>query len=390
MTARPRSVRLRVYDVGSGDCLLLTVGYGSALPDGRRYRHMLVDCGSVRPAKGGPSLAEVAAMVADHCDGRLDVVVSTHRHPGRVDGFADPVVRDVLRPLEPDVVVRPWTDAPDADSPQLVALLDASATAGGTALVAAPLLDDWGRDGRARYVRAGDTVDLDETMPRVSVRVLGPASGERLSDSARPGGQFLALAVEGGLAPLLARPSGSWADALRVLAEPGGIGAAEWLLRTLNTRTVDQELEIAQAFDDLVHDTSVALLVTVGSRSLLLPGDARAASWAPIVDGGATDARFARRVADVDVLAVGRHGARSATPRRLRDLWRPRIGSAHPLVSVLSNGRGLPDNALVADLENLGPLHRTDALPEGVWWMDVEAATSGREPFAFTVGPEVG
>jgi hypothetical protein len=116
MTARPRSVRLRVYDVGSGDCLLLTVGYGSALPDGRRYRHMLVDCGSVRAAKGGPSLAEVAAKVADHCDGRLDVVVSTNRHPGRVDGFADPVVRDVLRPLEPGVVVRPWTDAPDADA----------------------------------------------------------------------------------------------------------------------------------------------------------------------------------------------------------------------------------------------------------------------------------
>ena len=257
--------------------------------------------------------------------------------------------------------------------------------------MAAPLLDDWGRDGRAQYVRAGDTVDLDGEMPRVSVRVLGPPSGERLTDSARPGGQFLALAVEGGLAPLLAPPSGSWADALLVLAEPGGIGAAEWLLRTVNTRPVDQELEIAQAFDDLVHDTSVVLVITVGSRSLLLPGDARAASWAPIVDGGATDARFARRVADVDVLVVGRHGARSTTPRRLRDLWRPRIGSR------ASAGLGAVDRAGAAGRRTRGrPGEPRAAAPRRTrcrrasWWMDVEASTSGREPFAFTVGPVLG
>ena len=36
MTARPTSVRLRAYAVGYGDCLLLTVRYGSPLPDGRR------------------------------------------------------------------------------------------------------------------------------------------------------------------------------------------------------------------------------------------------------------------------------------------------------------------------------------------------------------------
>ena len=42
---KPRTVRLRAYNIGFGDCLLLTVTYASGL-DGRRERHMLIDFGS--------------------------------------------------------------------------------------------------------------------------------------------------------------------------------------------------------------------------------------------------------------------------------------------------------------------------------------------------------
>ena len=78
----PQQVRLRAYKVGFGDCLLLTVTYGSPLPDGRRERHVLIDCGSTAARRpGGPALAEVAAAVAEHCGGRLDVVVATHPAP---------------------------------------------------------------------------------------------------------------------------------------------------------------------------------------------------------------------------------------------------------------------------------------------------------------------
>jgi hypothetical protein len=427
VTARPRSVRLRAYAVGFGDCLLLTVTYGSGPPDGRRNRHMLIDCGTAETMTAGPTLADVAAQVAEHCDGRLDVVVGTHRHRDHASGFGDPEARRILRPLQPRVVVRPWTDMPrarrtdpslglDAHCRRFLTLLDGvhsqaqalprlgfddaagarraqlAATLGIRNGRAATLLEQWGRDGRAEYVRAGDTVVLDEEMPGVTVRVLAPPSGDRLPALVRPGEHWFQLAADGELPSLFdGQPSRAVTDALGMLAEPGGVGAAEWLLRTLHTRRVSQGLEIAEAFDDLAHDTSVVLLVTVGNRTLLLPGGAGTGSWAQVMDGSTTDPRLVRRLAGVDVYKVGGHGARTATPRRLRGLWERRDESARPLVSVLSSRRGVvgavPDDTLVSDLEELGPVHRTDELPDGVWWMDVAAPTRGPAPFEFTAGP---
>lgn len=412
MTARPSAVRLRAYRVGFGDCLLLTVTYGSALPDGRRSRHLLVDCGTAAPAAAGPSLAQVAAKVAEHCEGRLDVVAATHRYRDHVSGFADPDARAVLGPLAPRVVVRPWIDRPrrdglDVPSQEFASLLDGAHSLAEalprlafdndrearlaerlSTLVRAEheaeaLLDEWGRTGRTEYVAAGCAVPLDQELPGIKVRVLGPPSGEGMSAllGARRGSvePWLRLAASGELPPLLGQPPvGAWAEAGRVLAAPGGVGAAEWLLRTLSTRRLTQGLELISAFGDLVHDMSAALLVTVGNRTLLLPGDARTVG-------------LERRLADVDVYKVSRHGDRAGTSQRLLGRWRRRAGSSHPLVSILPTEAevvpGVPDDDLLAELAALGPVHRTDRLPDHVWWLDVEAPARGREPFAFAAGP---
>jgi hypothetical protein len=167
-----------------------------------------------------------------------------------------------------------------------------------------------------------------------------------------------------------------------VLADPGGVGAAAGLLRTLRTRSVGQQLEIADAFADLVHNTSVVLLVTVGNRTLLLPGDARSPSWAPVL----ADPELARLLAAVDVYKVGGHGAAAATPAALRRLWARRRPTARPLVSVLCTA-GQADPTLVDELARRGPVCSTAALPTGVWWLDVEAPTHGRAPFTCSPGP---
>ena len=414
MTTRPSGVRLRAYRVGYGDCLLLTVTYGSALPDGRRAGHLLVDCGTAAAAEAGPSLAQVAAKLAEHCDGRLDVVVATHRYRDHVSGFGDPEAGAVLRPLAPRVVIRPWPDAPrqdglDARSQEFASLLDGAGVLAGTlprlgfdsdrearlagrlmSLVqadpeAGSLLDEWGRTGRTEYVAAGGTVDVSQELPGVEIEVLGPPRGEGVSALLGAGGgsvePWLRLAVRDELPPLLTQPpAGAWTDAAAVLAAPGGVGAAAWLLRTLSTRRLTQGLEVVSAFGDLVHDLSAALLITVGTRTLLLPGDARAIG-------------SARRLAGVDVLKVSRHGDRAGTSRRLLDRWRHRSASAHPLVSILPTEPGVvpavPDGDLLADLAALGPVHRTDQLPDGVWWLDLAAPARGRAPFAFAAGPVV-
>jgi hypothetical protein len=138
----------------------------------------------------------------------------------------------------------------------------------------------------------------------------------------------------------------------------------------------------------------LVLLITVGNRTVLLPGDAGIASWAPVLDrvrgrdGVPKDPGLARQLTDVDVYKVSR-----GTPGRLRGLWERRIGSARPLVSVLSalptGGPSVdpPDDPLVADLGRIGPVHSTGELPPAVWWFDVEAPTSGRAAVTYTPGP---
>ena len=166
-----------------------------------------------------------------------------------------------------------------------------------------------------------------------------------------------------------------------MLADPGGVGAAAWLLRALRTHPVGQQMEIADAFADLAHNTSVMLLVTVGRRTLLLPGDAQGASWAPVL----ADPALARLLAAVEVYKVGGHGSAAATPAGLRRLW-ARRGPSHPLVSVLSADAGSPDPTVLAELARRGPVCSTAALPPGVWWLDVEAPAHGRAPFTCSPG----
>ena len=107
MTPRPSRVRLRAYQVGFGDCLLLTVGYDSSLPDGRVERHVLIDCGTVARAEDGPGLADIAEHIEEHSGGQLDVVVATHRHKDHIGGFGELRTREILDRLNPRVVIRP-------------------------------------------------------------------------------------------------------------------------------------------------------------------------------------------------------------------------------------------------------------------------------------------
>lgn len=390
MTPRPRTVRLRTYAVRTGSCRLLTVGYGSPTPGGRRERHLLLDCGTVGPARPGQALARIAAAVAEHCGGRLDAVVATRPHTGHLAGFADPAVAEILRPLRPRVVVRPWTDAPGGDLPSRLASL-----APATAPPAPTLLDEWGVAGRTVHVRSGDTDVLADELPGVEAEVLGPPGPERLREIVRPGEDFFALDAAGELPPAAAPPPDAWADALATLADPGGAGAAERLVRRLRERPVDMQAAVTAAVADVARNTSVMLLLTAGNRRFLLPGDAQTASWAPVLervygtDRVEPDPGLARQLAAVDVFAVGQHGARRATPVRLRALLHRRSRSARPLVSVLDDDPGT-DAAVVADLESLGPVHRTGSLPDGVWWLDVESPTGGREPATAAAGPDVG
>ena len=446
VSPKPKQLRLRVYQAGFGDCLLLTVTYKGALGDGRSERHMLIDFGMKVQRKGGPSMAQIAERIAEHCGGQLDVVVATHRHQDHIRGFGDRAARTTLDALTPRLVVRPWTDIPESDSAEPAFGLDEASrgfismlegvhsqaeyvdqhfaldegavarrakelvTLGIKNAAAVATLEEWAKTGRPAWVRAGDEVDLSDVMSGVRARVLGPPTLGQVPSLTRYASSsteyWLRLAAAGDLGPMI-RPdeSTSVATAFDTLAEPGGAGAARWLLRQLRDQERLQALDIAEGFDNVLNNTSVILLVTVGRRNMLFAGDAQTENWSFTLDhaygegGRSLDEELRSELANADLYKVGHHGSRNATPRRLYELWRPRIdGKGKPLTSVLTTLSGVydesaegavPKEELVKGLREVGPVFSTEDLAEDVWWFDVTASATGARSYKYSPGPAI-
>src|SRR6185503_13473121 len=109
---KPTSVTIRSYQVGFGDCFLVSFNYGE---DGQAdRRHVLIDFGSTSlPKKGGFSLNSVAKDIKQKAGGKLTAVVATHRHRDHISGFGGETGK-LIAELKPDVVVQPWTEDPKA------------------------------------------------------------------------------------------------------------------------------------------------------------------------------------------------------------------------------------------------------------------------------------
>ena len=109
---KPTSVTIRSYQVGFGDCFLVSFNYGE--DDKAERRHVLIDFGSTSlPKQGGFSLDSVAKDIKEKTGGKLTAVVATHRHRDHISGFGGETGK-LIADLHPDVVVQPWTEDPKA------------------------------------------------------------------------------------------------------------------------------------------------------------------------------------------------------------------------------------------------------------------------------------
>jgi hypothetical protein len=70
--------------------------------------------------------------------------------------------------------------------------------------------------------------------------------------------------------------------------------------------------------DDVMNNTSVILLLEVGKKKILLPGDAQIENWAYAL----SKPHWQQLLTDVNVYKVGHHGSRNATPKRLWNLFK--------------------------------------------------------------------
>jgi len=403
--------RLRAYNVGFGDCLLLTLSYTD-----NGQRSILIDFGSTRlPASAPPSrMADIAADITKETGGHLDMVVATHRHADHISGFGSSQSGDLIEALHPEVVVQPWTEAPglatdatapraprssgaalantmnnmhafaagahseglrlkqDNNFPGLVA--DKLAFLGETNLKNKAAVTRLMRMGKrdAIYTKFGDDLTDDSLLPGARISVLGPptlAQAKSIARQARTDAdEFWHLAgawgraaaggdadnrdLESAVAPL-------FPDAVVALPKE-----AEWLVPRINRAYVGGMMSLLRVMDGVLNNTSVILLVQIGETRLLFPGDAQIENWSYALFDAPNSEAIRAELAATNLYKVGHHGSLNATPKSLWNHFAHRNTAdkaPQRLISVVSTMAGkhgsresrteVPRATLVSELE---------------------------------------
>jgi hypothetical protein len=422
-----------MYQVGFGDCFLLSFSYRRPLPDGRDERHMLIDFGSTHaPHRRAHLLPQAATLIEQHTNGQLDVLVATHRHKDHIDGFGRADTAAVIDKLKPRLIVRPWTDDPklpeDASGPatrsdpqrlavglatgqsfaglvaSLVGSADSRSLRGELAALALDQLPNkdalenlerWGKQAAAVYVAAGDDAKIDKFIPGINARVLGPPTAKQAPEmtNQRANDPEYWLAQQASLEASV--PASLTADEPELELEPDAVepGPVAWLVERLQRQQLGSLLRIVRTVDDALNNTSVILLIDVGDKRLLFPGDAQIENWSWALKHAPNSAALCKLLSRVDLYKVGHHGSRNATPRTLFRLWGDEPSSGRAMVALMSTlagvhgrseGTRVPRATLVAALRRrtTDQLWTTDGLSAEQPFIELTASASGRKPFA--------
>lgn len=430
----PTRVRVRMFQVGFGDCFLLSVEYDAPLPDGRAERHLLFDFGSSRrPREGRASgeMSDVAKLIQQHTHGVLDVLVVTHRHKDHLSGFADDAAVNIIRTLAPKRVLRPWTETPDleptADAPAGDAInpqpgadpaskrylkgladaqdysdtlagdgrldLDEPAGAGDRLKNAAAVqfLNELSGPPRGGYLYAGADAGLDELVPGLAVTVLGPPTVQqdvRVSGQHADDPEYWMTRLSASLRVAADSVTSNRNDTRGRSLGPGPV---RWLVERLAAQRSHSAARLVRDLDDALNNTSIILLLTIGKLSMLFPGDAQIENWQYTLERFADDqSDLKAKLAGIDLYKVGHHGSRNATPRTLYDLWADRPDHLPRMTALMSTREGVhgkteatavPRETLITALRQVAELHSTDDLNHGEEFIEIVADVTGG-PFA--------
>lgn len=402
--AKPISLTIRMYQVGFGDCFLLSFGYARPLADGRDKRHVLIDFGTMGAARRG-DIPRAAKLISEHSGGQIDTVVVSHRHRDHMSGFGNEDIAELLG--QPSLVVRSWTENPraprGAESAKFVsglreargfaeelltAVRDAPETMVGRNLKrlaedqvsnprAVAQLEKWAKAGNAAYVHYGQPSKIEDVVPGIKVRVLGPPTVEQYrkikSQRAEDPDEFWMLYKR--LIADVATPVAG--NNLRRSRGAGTPGPTRWLTDRMDRQRSNSLLRIVRILDEFLNNTSLILLFEIPSASgvkrLLFGGDAQIENWEYALKVAPDAKANLALLRKVDLYKVGHHGSRNATPRTLFNLWNEPATARRKIVGLMSTKPGqhgahaetaVPRETLVNALRERMDFYSTDELPD--------------------------
>ena len=417
MADAPTSLTIFSYQVGFGDCFLLRFVYD----DGPR--HVLIDFGTTRLPDGAPKdqMLRVARDIEAKCkEGGLTAVVATHRHADHLSGFATRNGEgsgDVIRALNPRLVLQPWTEARDAAvdslgpvvssgkrsmvqrlaglnamhqvSEQVLRMLESKSLNRADPEVR-DQLEFLGQDnlsnksavenlmtmGEKRvYAFHGSDSGLGELLPGVETIVLGPPTLHQTETIKKQKSRD---------------PDEYWHLSAAALEADAALGADEdaslfpghptcratrlpmetrWFAGRVDKARSGQLLSLVRSLDKQMNNTSLILLFEVGGKKLLFPGDAQIENWRY-----ALNSEYASKLDDVDLYKVGHHGSLNATPMSMWNRFRKRgdedkEGRLTTMLSTMPGKHGheqdkteVPRRTLLKALNEESELHSTHLL----------------------------
>jgi hypothetical protein len=440
---KPTSLTIRAYQVGFGDCFLLTFEYAGAAKKSDRERHILIDFGSTGMPDnldGDGQMMKVALDIEERCDGKLHMVVASHRHKDHIGGFTTREdgtgTGNIIARLKPEIVVQPWTENPRAKDPKkksktiatpeqqehslqpqyISALNNMNALAEAIQLEVSHLtsarfmkgldqeltgqikflsddnglpnksaVDNLAKMGTNHYVNYGYELDTSRLLPGINLRFLGPPTLEQHAEIKKQRSadksEFWMLQATAqqfwGLQAATAELISGFASGNTRLFPNADVFQDflpthnRWVIRQLRALRADQMLRLVRILDKAMNNTSVILLLEVGGKKLLFPGDAQIENWeyALHVDKNAN----LKLLKDVHFYKVGHHGSRNATPKTLwnnfagKSADKKKRGRLQTMVSTMKGKHGhqkshteVPRGTLVTELMNLSDYVTTE------------------------------
>jgi hypothetical protein len=354
----PKSLKIRTYHVGFGDCFLLSFAYAKGLE-----RHVLIDYGStgLPPKTPKTRMMDIAEDIRKRTGGKLHAVIATHRHKDHISGFETKKggkgTGDVIRALKPDLVVQPWTEDPklgvNATGPNApgsvgdkkrIAVLTSMQTVAEQTMVQTRTTRYFNKQLRdqfyflgesninnpgavknlmtmgkkTEYLYAGKKTSLGSLLG-VQIDVLGPPTVKQTAtikkQRAKDPNEFWHLQARAMSAASAAKTAGGKVLFPKHVRSPGPKFPVEvrWLVYHARNIRGDNLLQIVRMLDKAMNNTSVILLMRVGKASLLFPGDAQIENWQYALD----NKENRKLLAGVDIYKVGHHGSLNATPKTL-------------------------------------------------------------------------